>query len=153
MSYRVGGVIVGTGPEAYVSSLQKLAVQLSVDKLIVFAGLQERPEDYLAAADLVLFPTLHEALPNLLVESYMLGRPVVMSAIAPMADLVKDKEDSLVVREHDPILYARAVRELLTDKALYERIAESARVTYARSYDPFVVAEKYAQIYMSLLRP
>lgn len=148
--YPVGTVIVGDGPSDYKEMLFGRMKELNLDSSTYFAGFRSNPEEYLAASDIVLFPTQKEALPNLLIESYMLGIPVVTSNIDPMKSLVKHGYNSLVSDKHEPESYAALVSKLLVDSDLYSTISDNSRRTYEENYEPGLVSEKYLQIYSRL---
>lgn len=143
----VGGVIVGTGSVEHVKALHAVARRCGADSFIHFTGFVNNPELYVAAADCILFPTETEALPNLLIESYALGKPVVTSAIPQLRSLTAPGHNCLVVPRHESAEYAHAVTRLLTDADLYRRISAGARRTYLESYQPDKIARKYCDVY------
>lgn len=150
---RAGGIIVGSGPDKYLAELKSLVKYLNATKFIDFAGFSNMPELYIASSDCILFPTHHmEALPNLLVESFMLGKPVVISSIPQILPLVKPDINAIVVGTHSPDSYSSAVIKILTDKALYSKISSRAFSTYLETYKPEKVAIDYFNLYKNLLR-
>src|SRR5262249_18632530 len=57
--------------------LQRLAVELAVEQACRFVGVREDIADILAAADLVVLPSLSEGFPFVLLEALAMGCPVV----------------------------------------------------------------------------
>jgi glycosyltransferase involved in cell wall biosynthesis len=53
--------------------------------------------------------------------------PVVVSDSGGPKELVADKANGLITRSHDVEDFTRAIRELVTNRALRERMANSAR--------------------------
>ena len=149
--FSVAGVIVGDGPEKYRSELHALATRLGLKDAISFAGFSTTPENYMAAADCILFPTQREALPNLIVEAYSLGIPVVVSSIPQLRSIAESGRNALVVTEHTPGAYADALAVLFTNSELRESLSRGARETYLSDFEPGKVARKYAEIYGRLL--
>lgn len=145
-----GAVIVGDGPLKYKEKLYELVNKLSINRFTIFTGFKTNPEEYLAASDVVLFPTQREALPNLLIESYMLGKPVVTSNIDAIQSLVSHN-NAMASYSHDPNSYAETIVELLENRNLYNLICSNAKNAYDQNYDPVIVANKYMKIYSKLL--
>lgn len=144
----VGAVIVGSGDPQYLHTLKELARELRIVPHVHFAGFVSRPETYIAACDCILFPTMHgEALPNLLIESFMLGKPVVVSSIPQLRELVIAEENAIIVPTHDPTAYANAVERVLISDEIRNRLSEQALLTYGEQYEPSAVARRYLEVY------
>ena len=67
--------IVGDGPDRV--ELEQLASELGVRKLVKFHGFQPNPFALIAAATAVCIPSEHEGLPNVALETMVIGRPLV----------------------------------------------------------------------------
>ncbi|NJN47354.1 MAG: glycosyltransferase family 4 protein [Candidatus Competibacteraceae bacterium] len=65
--------------------------------------------------------------PLKLFEAMAAGRPVIVSDLGPIREIVKDGENGLIVKADDADAWAAAVNRLQTDPALTLRIAENAR--------------------------
>ena len=149
---KAGGIIVGSGPDKYLAELKSLVKNLNAAKFIDFTGFSDMPELYIASSDCILFPTQMEALPNLLVESFMLGKPVVISSIPQILPLVKPNINAIVVGTHSPDSYSSAVIKILTNKSLYSKISSGAFSTYLEKYKPEKVALDYFSLYENILK-
>jgi glycosyltransferase involved in cell wall biosynthesis len=68
----------------------------------------------------------HEGFPNALLEAMSQGRPVVATRVGGVPELVRDGEDGFLT-SGDPVEIAARLRSLLTDRAMRERMARSAR--------------------------
>lgn len=143
----VGGVIVGAGSAEHLEMLHAMTDRLGAGSFIHFTGFVNNPELYVAAADCILLPTETEALPNVLIESYALGKPVVVSSIPQLRSLTASGHNCLVVQRHESGEYARAVMRLLRDEDLYKTISAGARRTCIESYEPDRIARRYCDVY------
>jgi len=107
-------VLVGSGPEeAY---LRRLACG---DKHILFPGYQAGAQKtaWYAAADLFVFPTLHDPWGLVVNEAMAFGLPIIATEAAGCAlDLVQD--NGLVVPPGNTKALAAALAQLLADEAL-----------------------------------
>jgi len=97
---------------------------------------------YHAAADVFLGPaTGRESFGIVLVEAMAAGLPVVASDIPGYREVVRDDIDGLLVPPGDPVALATAVRRVLAEPALSDRLKASARVRAERYRWETVAAE------------
>ena len=83
---------------------------------------------YHAAADVFAAPaTGHESFGMVLVEAMAAGLPVVASDISGYREVVRDDVEGLLVPAGDPGALAAAVRRVLSDPALAERLKVAGR--------------------------
>ncbi len=106
-------VIVGEGPLR--QSLLDLARSLGVaDRVQIRPNvLQDRLVSYYTAADLSLLTSLHEGMPNVVLESLGCGTPVVATVVEGVPELLSVPAAGLLVREQTPEALAAAVGRLL----------------------------------------
>jgi glycosyltransferase involved in cell wall biosynthesis len=109
------------------SQLEADARALGVADRLEIAGPQLDVAVYLAAADLVVVPSLNEGMGRVLVEAMALERPVVATRVGGIPAVVADGETGSLVPAEDPPALARAVAELLKDPGLRQRMGEAGR--------------------------
>jgi glycosyltransferase involved in cell wall biosynthesis len=80
-----------------------------------------------ASADIFVFPSTTDTFGNVILEAQACGVPVVVSDSGGPKELVEDKANGLITRSHDVDDFARAIRALVTNPALRERMGKSAR--------------------------
>src|SRR6266702_2398842 len=80
-----------------------------------------------ASADIFVFPSTTDTFGNVILEAQASGLPVVVSDSGGPKELVADKANGLITRSHDVEDFTRAIRTLVTNRALRERMANSAR--------------------------
>jgi glycosyltransferase involved in cell wall biosynthesis len=95
----------------------------------VFTGLLESDElvAALAAADVVVHPSLNEIFPNAVGEAMACGRPVIAADAGGTAELVGIDGAGVLVPPGNADTLAGAVRELLDDPERRRRLGEAAR--------------------------
>jgi len=79
-----------------------------------------------ASADIFVFPSTTDTFGNVILEAQASGLPVVVSDSGGPKELVADKANGLITRSHDVEDLTRAIRTLVTNRALRERMANSA---------------------------
>jgi glycosyltransferase involved in cell wall biosynthesis len=117
--------LLGAGPEA--ARLEALASQLGVAERVTFLGWRDDALSILAAADLVVHPSLHEALPSTVIEALALGRPIVATDVSGIRDILGDDEFGRIVPAGNADLLAQAVRSTLEDPARAQMRAAAGR--------------------------
>jgi len=101
---------------------------------------------YIAAADLLVLPTRREGMPNVVLEAAAMGVPSVTTTATGAVDSVADGETGILVPPDDPRNLATAIRRLLTDPELHQRMGESARLRAVTFFQPRDVAKAIADI-------
>ena len=80
-----------------------------------------------ASADIFVFPSTTDTFGNVILEAQASGLPVIVSDSGGPKELVMDKANGLITRSHDVEDFTRAIRTLVTNRALRERMANAAR--------------------------
>ena len=127
---RVDGVtlaIAGDGPDLPEVSSRRVA-ELGLDGRVRFLGPLDR-DDVLTlfrAADASLLTSSWENFPHTVVEALAVGTPVIATAVGGVPELVRDGENGLLVPAGDGDALAAAIRRLLDEPGLRERLAAAA---------------------------
>ena len=80
-----------------------------------------------ASADIFVFPSTTDTFGNVILEAQASGLPVVVSDSGGPKELVAHKANGLITRSHNVEDFTDAIRALVTDQTLRERMANSAR--------------------------
>jgi len=80
-----------------------------------------------ASADIFVFPSTTDTFGNVILEAQASGLPVVVSDSGGPKELVAHKANGLITKSHDVEDFTGAIRALVTNRALRERMANSAR--------------------------
>jgi glycosyltransferase involved in cell wall biosynthesis len=133
-------VLVGDGPRR--AALEARVRALGLARAVTFAGYRSPATPWLAAADVLVQPSLTEGMPNAVLEAMGLGRPVVASAVGGIPELVENETSGLLVPSGDPEALARALGRLLESEELRQRFGQAGRerVLACFSYDRAVEA-------------
>ena len=123
-------VIVGDGPER--GAIEAAVRANGVGERVRLLGRlpQERLAQIYQAADLLLLVSTHEGWPNVLLESMACGTPVVVSAIAGVADIVATPAAGRVVAAVTAQRLAAAIGDLLAAPP-----TRAATRAYAEQFD------------------
>lgn len=126
--------VVGDGPLR--QGLERAVHSRGLSGVVRFLGHRTDLPDILAAADVLVRPSLTEGMPLSLLEAMAAGVPVVASDIPGNRSLVRDGETGVLVPPGDADALARAVHGLVRDPARAAGLASRAAVAIAgQSWD------------------
>ena len=110
-------------------------------------GHQENPYKFLSKATVFVLSSLYEGFPNVILESFSLGIPVV-STRCPTGpeELIENGVDGFLVKTRNPVALADAIRNLIMDAGLREKIGKAGK----RKADQFNV-RKIVRAYESVV--
>ena len=80
-----------------------------------------------ASADIFVFPSTTDTFGNVILEAQASGLPVVVSDSGGPKELVAHKANGLITKSHNVEDFTGAIRALVTNRALREEMASSAR--------------------------
>jgi glycosyltransferase involved in cell wall biosynthesis len=144
----VKALLLGDGPSR--REHEEILRQNRLEDVIVLYPPQERIGRYLAAADLLVLPSLTEGMPAVVIEAGLMGLPSVASAVGGVPEIVADGLTGLLVPPGDQETFTRAIRSMLGDDTGRAAMGSAARARY-RQYEIARIAVAYREVYMSLL--
>jgi glycosyltransferase involved in cell wall biosynthesis len=116
-----------------------------------FLGHTQPVEPLLAALDVLVLPSLSEALGLALLEAGALGVPVVATAVGGIPEVVEDGVTGILVPPGQPAAVADAVTRLLSDPAAARAMGEAARERVEREFTLERMVAGHLAVYESLL--
>jgi L-malate glycosyltransferase len=142
-------VIVGDGPLR--PALQSQAAALQIAGNVVFCGFREDAPRLAEAFDVFALPSLHEGIPMALLEAMGLGTPVVATAVGGVPEVVKHRQNGVLVPPNDAAALARACLEVIEDAGLRTRLSAAAADDVRRLHSLTANAEKTYEVYETVL--
>jgi glycosyltransferase involved in cell wall biosynthesis len=142
-------VLVGDGPEQ--RTLEAQASTLGVRNRVVFLGYREDVPDLLACADLLVLPSLFEGLPLSVLEAMAAGRPVIASDVGGTNEAIAQDQTGLLVPPANPWALAGAIRRVLFDRQLANRLAACGKARAHEEFSAATMVQSVTQIYEDVL--
>jgi len=137
----------GSGLE-HPESLAQLATELGLDDVVRFVPpvAQADLARWCAAATLVAVPSYNESFGLVAAEAQATGTPVLAAAVGGLTTVVRDGHSGLLIEGHEPRDWAAALRRVIEDEALHERLSRGA-VEQARHFAWERTAERTLEVY------
>lgn len=120
-------VLIGDGPLA--PALRQTAARLGTTDRVTFAGRRDAPTvaRYMQAADVLALPSRNEGVPNVILEAFACGLPVVASRVGGIPEVHNAAELGRLFPEGNLDELAGALRSVLQAPVARERIHAHAR--------------------------
>ena len=120
--------------------------------MVRFTGHRDDVPRLLAAADLLVLPSLYEGLPNVVLEAMRFGKPVVATAAPGTTEVVVDGQTGLLVPLRDPPALAQAIRTVVQDPDLARRSGRRRPARVESEFRAETMIDAYAALYEELAR-
>lgn len=134
-------VMVGGGPLE--AEIRQLAKDLGVETKITFAG-RKTPSEvaiYMQASELLVLSSHNEGVPNVVLEAFASGRPVVTTDVGGIHEVLKEDYLGCLTKPGDKVALVAALSRVLNRPNETERIAK-----YGSSFSWDKVASAYLSV-------
>jgi N-acetyl-alpha-D-glucosaminyl L-malate synthase BshA len=129
-----------------------LARCLDVEGDVIFLGKQDDVQSLLAAVDLFLLPSEHEAFGLAALEAMSCGVPVIATRVGGVPEVVEDGTNGFLFPPGDVDAMARAAVALLNDPKRHAEFGEAARRRAVSEFDTGLILPQYEAYYREILR-
>ncbi len=141
-------LIVGGGPLE-----EKLKKQLDEAHIpYTLPGFIPEGAQTLPAMDLFVLPSLSEGMGLVLLEAIHAGLPIVATQVGGIGEVVRNKQDALLVPPSDPVALAEACQTLIDNPALQASLIRSA-LTRLDLFSVQTMVKKTESFYDQILNP
>lgn len=142
-------VLVGDGPER--SAAEWLARDLKIQNKIHFLGKQERVNELLPLADLMLMPSELESFGLAALEAMACKVPSIATRVGGVPELIDDGLTGLLYPVGDVDGMAQGALGLLNDRTRLEAMRDAGRKTAQKRFCATLVVPQYVRYYESVL--
>jgi glycosyltransferase involved in cell wall biosynthesis len=115
-------LIAGNDPS--IPRLKKICKEIGIDDSFKFLGNLDRPKllDLYQNAGVMVLPALTEALGVVLLEAMASGIPVIASNVGGIPEIIKNKENGLLIPPKDSALLSESIIRIFDDKELRKHL-------------------------------
>lgn len=133
----------------------KKAVELQIDKLnlsnhIFLTGFQTNIQSWIAALDLLFFPSLSEGFPTTLLQAMQWSVPVIASDLPGIREIIVDDENGQICDAEDSGAFATKILKTLANDEFKSVLTNNAHKSMQSFYSE-KMAEKYLNLYRKLM--
>jgi glycosyltransferase involved in cell wall biosynthesis len=141
-------LVAGAGPfeEAY----KKEVRALGCEDIVSFLGFRKDSPDLMAAADLLVLPSVAEAFGLVLAEALYVGTPVVATRVGGIPEIIDDGVDGVLVAPGDSKALADAITGLLNNSERRGTLAGRGRERIASRFRFEEMVRSYEAVYTQL---
>jgi len=141
--------LIGDGPDR--STAEWLAQKLGVTDRVNFLGKQDRVNELLPLADLMLMPSEMESFGLAALEAMACETPAIATRVGGVPELIDDGVNGLLFEVGDTDGMAEAAVALLTDPERHRDMRKAARKTAQDRFCSTRILPRYVDFYESLL--
>jgi glycosyltransferase involved in cell wall biosynthesis len=141
-------VVAGAGP--FEAAYREEVRSLGCEDIVRFLGFRRDIPDVIAAADLVVLPSVAEAFGLVVAEALYLGAPIVATHVGGIPEIVEDGIDGVLVPPANSKALAGAIVSLLGDSERRRRLANAGRERVAERFSFEKMMRAYEQVYERL---
>jgi glycosyltransferase involved in cell wall biosynthesis len=138
-------LVAGAGP--FEAAYREEVRALGCADAVSFLGFRRDAADLIAAADLLVLPSLAEAFGLVLTEALYLGTPMVATRVGGIPEIVDDGVDGLLVPPADSRALAEAITGLLNDPERRRRLSGAGREKVIRRFRFEEMVRAYEAVY------
>jgi glycosyltransferase involved in cell wall biosynthesis len=136
--------IYGDGEER--APLGAMVHERGLGERVTFYGPVERPQRVMDEIDLLVLPSAAEGFGLVLIEAMAAGVPVVATRVPGIVDVVRDRENGLLVPPRNPAALAAAIRELADDSSLRQSVVSNGLQAVRQQYAWDAVVKQYRRL-------
>lgn len=132
--------------------LRELASNLGLSRLVNFAGCSDDMPSVYHEADLLILPSLHEGMPNVILEAMASGLPVLATDIGGSRELLQNWASDWLVPASDVSALAKALQCAIEQRHILAELGARARREIETHCDFKVLSKEYLEDCEQLLR-
>lgn len=142
--------LAGEGPER--QRLEHQADALGIASRVRFLGWREDTAALLAAADLLICPSRHEPLGNVVIEAWAQGVAVIAADAEGPRELIRPGIDGLLAPRENADALADMIRLLLANDGARDALAQAGYESYSRQFSEQTVVAAYQAFFDKVAR-
>ena len=145
-------VIAGDGPHR--KTLEKLVKDSGIESSVEFRGYVSAKEkaELISKSSALVFPSLCEGFGLVILEAFSLKRPVLVSNIRPMSDIVSHEKNGYVLDPDNEEEWAEHLLKITRNPSEASMMGQNGSELLAKSYDQESMYQKVTSMYTEVLK-
>jgi glycosyltransferase involved in cell wall biosynthesis len=141
--------LVGIGPDK--ETLKARARSYGLEQKIHFTGYRQDMERIYNGANLVVQSSLTEGMPNVVIESLLMKKPVIATSVGGTPEIIRDGANGILVRPGHPEELARAIILFTREPQKFHGMVEEGRKTIVEQFSFDNRSRRLEQIYLKVM--
>jgi len=144
-------IIVGGGPHR--ATLENLANELQLQENIEFTGFtsEEKKASLLSSSISLLFPSLCEGFGLVILEAFSQQKPVLVSNVRPLSDIVSHEKTGFVISPHDEKEWASRIVQVIKNSEKTHQMGLDGEKELETKYNSKEMIKKIENMYNEIL--
>ena len=109
------------------------------NKSIVAVGFKKDVRPYFAISDVLIFPSYREGFPNVVLQAGAMGLPSIVTNINGCNEIICEGENGIIIPVKNSVAIYDAMKKVITNETLRNRLQEQARKMIVSRYEQKVV--------------
>jgi len=143
--YPIRTLIVGEG--SIRGELEKQIEEQDLRNNVFLLGARKDINNILYNSDIFVLPSLHEGLPNALMEAMAMGKPCIAADVGGVRQLITNEREGIVVDSKDSEGIRKAVEKIINNAEYAEEIKHNAYQKMKNEFDQSAVTQELLNIY------
>ncbi len=148
-AHRIGFVLFGDGPLR--PALESQIKARGLENRFILAGFRSDLDKFYPHLDLLVLPSYTEGLPNVVLEAFAAGVPVVATAVGGTPEAVEDGLNGYLVAPGDATALAVRIGDMLSDPLRRREMGTRGQENVRRLFSFAQQAREYLQLVQCLL--
>ena len=140
--------LAGSGPEE--QSLKSLCTELGLDQRVRFLGWRNDVTALMRSVDAFVCPSRHEGLGSIVMESFAHRCPIIATRSQGPGEVIENEKTGLLTDIDDVPQLVDALRLVITDPVLRQRLVGNAAEVYKLTYSRQVIVDAYMNFYETI---
>lgn len=142
-------VLAGEGPER--QPLVNMARDLGIEQNVHILGHQKDIVAFYRDLDVMVLPSHTEGLPNVVLESLLMEKPVIATDVGGTAEILSHRNTGVLVASRRPGELARAMLEYMDSPGSFREMARAGRAHVLQEFEFSGRTRKLERIYSEVL--
>ena len=142
-------VLVGDGPAR--QSLQSLAADFGISDQVTFAGARNDMPAVYASFDLLVLPSLCEAMPMCVLEAMAAGKAVIATTVGSVPEVVDPEQTGILVEPGNVDSLAKALLRLIDSPRDRRRMGANGRIRATQHFSATAMSKTYLELYQRVV--
>ena len=144
-------VIVGTGPHK--KTLVELCKKLQLGNNVEFKGSVDDKEKFslISSSNSFVFPSLCEGFGLVILEAFSQNKPVLVSDIKPMSDIVEHEKTGYIINPHDEKQWSNYLLDCIKNEEKINAMGKNGAQTFSSMYTQDSFYQKILKMYNTII--